>query len=65
MWELIDRLQGLVSDAYRDVARTAEPISLRYVADWLDTGLAAALHVSRPDELRRGVARGAHIVMIC
>jgi len=53
--ELIDRIQPVVSDAYGDVAGTVQPISLRYMADWLDVGLAAALHASRTDELRRGV----------
>ena len=53
--ELIHQLEPLVSDAYGDVAGAVEPISLRYVAEWSTTGLAAALRVARPDELRRGI----------
>ncbi len=53
--ELTTLLEPLVVTAYADVAGEAQPIGLRYVADWRESGLAAALATVRVDELRRGV----------
>ena len=53
--ELLERLQPLVVQAYRDVSDKDQQVTLRYDAPWRSTGLAQALTESRRDELRRGV----------
>ncbi|MFM7063032.1 MAG: DNA replication/repair protein RecF [Actinomycetes bacterium] len=52
--DLAARLGPVVTQAYQDVAGAAVPVSLDYVSDWRDLGLAAALHESRPNDVRRG-----------
>lgn len=53
--KLVEELEPVLGDAYRQVARTDARISLRYEPPWMDTGLAEALLAARRDDLRRGV----------
>ena len=53
--ELVAALVPTVTTAYRDVADQELDVSLRYVAPWRETGLAAALAAARSDEIRRGL----------
>ncbi len=52
--DLAARLGPVVTRAYQDVAGTEARVTLRYVSEWTDQGLAAALTRSRPDDVRRG-----------
>jgi DNA replication and repair protein RecF len=52
---LVDQLADEVAIAYEQLARTAVPLSVTYVAPWRTTGLAAALAAARHDDLRRQV----------
>lgn len=54
--ELVDRLNPVLGDAYRQLARTDVEVSITYEASWLDMGLEAALSAARDNELRRGVS---------
>jgi len=53
--ELVAALVPTVTTAYRDVSDQELDVSLRYVAPWRETGLAAALAAARSDEIRRGL----------
>ncbi len=52
---LLDRLRPLLSVAYDEVASEPAHVTVDYVADWREGGLAAALEASRTVDLRRGV----------
>ena len=52
---LVDQLEPLVRQAYTDVASDRAATSLKYEAPWRKSGLEAALHAARDDEIRRGV----------
>jgi len=52
--DLADRLGQVVTRAYQDVAGTDAQVTLEYLSDWSDQGLAGALSRSRADDVRRG-----------
>lgn len=52
---LLEDLAPALEAAYRQVAHVEVEVGARYVAPWMDAGLARALAESRRDELRRGV----------
>ena len=52
--DLAERLGPVVTQAYQDVAGTDAQVTLEYLSDWSDQGLAEALSRSRADDVRRG-----------
>ena len=52
--DLAERLGPVVTRAYQDVAGTDAQVTLEYLSDWSDHGLAEALSRSRTDDVRRG-----------
>lgn len=54
--DLVAELEPLMGDAYDRVARRAAAVGPVYDPPWMAEGLAAALLVSRRDDLRRGVS---------
>ncbi|MSO87835.1 MAG: DNA replication/repair protein RecF [Acidimicrobiia bacterium] len=53
---LLHRLRPLLSQTYDAVANRPAAVTVRYVADWTEVGLAKALATSRRDDVRRGVS---------
>jgi DNA replication and repair protein RecF len=53
---LVERLAPVVADAYDAVAAREARVTLTYEAPWREPGLAAALAMSRTDDVRRGVS---------
>jgi len=58
--DLVERIAPVVTRAYREVAEEALEVGMEYLAPWrstdeqVGTGLAAALSMSRRDDIRRG-----------
>lgn len=53
---LIAQIAPRVVQAYEELAEKATPIGLVYEPEWRRIGLASELHISRPDDIRRGTS---------
>jgi DNA replication and repair protein RecF len=54
--ELVERLAPVLASTYDSLARRPALVTVAYDAPWRHRGLAEALAVARPDDLRRGVS---------
>ena len=53
---LLARLAPVLADTYDAVAHGPAEVTVDYVAEWADVGLAEALAAARKDDVRRGVS---------
>lgn len=54
--DLVAWLQPAAEEAYQQLAGRPLAVGLRYEPEWRRSGLAAALHTARTDDVRRGVS---------